>query len=151
LYLYWFDASTEEEVWFAVQMPHAWAGTDIIPHVHWTPKTTADGDPANQTVEWGLEYTWINVGGDFAASSTIYGKTSIPNDANIVANRHYKTNLTSISPSASQDGLSSMLVCRLFRNAADAADDTYEDDVGLLEFDLHYEVDMLGSRSVSTK
>lgn len=151
LFLYWFDPSTEEEVWFAVQLPHAWAGSAVTPHVHWTPKVTADGDPVNQTVEWGLEYTWIDVGGDFAASSTIYGKASIPNDANIVANRHYMTNLPSINPSASQDGLSSMLVCRLFRNATDASDDTYENDAGLLEFDIHYEVDMLGSRSVSSK
>lgn len=151
LFLYWFDAATEEEVWFSVQMPHSWAGTAIIPHVHWTPKVTADGTPANQTVEWGLEYSWVDISGDFPASQIVYGKTSLPNDANIVANRHYMTNLTSISPTASQDGLSSMLVCRLFRNATDGVDDTYENDAGLLEFDIHYEVDMLGSRSVSSK
>jgi len=150
LYLYWFDASSEEEVWFAIQMPHGWAGTQINPHVHWVPKITSDGVPTNQIAEWGLEYSWVNIGGDFPATTTIYGSTTIPNDAVIVANRHYMTTLTPITPSVTQNGLSSMLMCRLFRNAT-GTNDTYESDAGLLEFDIHYEIDMLGSRSVSSK
>jgi hypothetical protein len=47
--------------------------------------------------------------------------------------------------------ISSMLVCRIFRNATDATDDTYDDDAGLLEIDFHYEADMVGSRGISTK
>lgn len=145
VFCYWFDASTNEEVFFGQQMPHAWTGTTIHPHVHWTPKTTADGAPASQKVEWGLEYTWTDIGGDFANTSIIYGNTHTPADANVVAGRHYLTDLGDITPSASQDGLSSILVCRLFRNATDATDDTYEADAGLLQFDFHYERDRLGS------
>ena len=151
VFTYWFDDSTEEEIYFSVQMPHSWKGTDIYPHVHWTPETTADGAPASQTVEWGLEYTWIDIGGDFANTSFIYGKAHTPADADVVAGRHYLTPLTTITPSATQDGISSMIVCRLFRNATDATDDTYEADAGLLQFDIHYEMDTIGSKTETAK
>jgi hypothetical protein len=150
VFLYWFDASTEEELYFAVQMPHQWKGTALKPHVHWTPKTTADGSPANQKVVWGLEYTWIDLAGDFANTSTVTGSTHTPADANVVAGRHYITALTTMTPSATQDGISSMLVCRLYRVAADAADN-YEHDAGLLQFDFHFEIDSLGSDQEYTK
>jgi len=151
VFLYWFDASAEEELYFAVQMPHSWVGTAIKPHVHWTPAATADGDPASQTVEWGLEYTWIDIGGDFGNTQIVYGKTHTPADADVVAGRHYLTPLTDITPSASQEGISSMMICRVFRNATDAVDDTYEQDAGLLQLDFHYESDMLGSRTETAK
>ena len=37
-----------------------------------------------------------------------------------------------------------MLVCRLFRDPADNAD-TYPQDIAFLQFDIHYEIDSLGS------
>lgn len=151
VFTYWFDASAEEELYFIAQMPHSWKGTAIKPHVHWTPAVTADGTPASQTVEWGLEYTWADIGADFGNTAFVYGKTHSPADANVVAGRHYLTPLTDITPSTSQDGLSSMLVCRIFRNATDATDDTYEADAGLLEIDFHFEQDTIGSRTDTTK
>ena len=49
--------------------------------------------------------------------------------------------------SLTQDGaLSSMLICRLYRDPADAAD-TYPQDVAFLQFDVHYEIDSLGSET----
>jgi len=42
--------------------------------------------------------------------------------------------------------LSSMLICRLYRDPADAAD-TYPQDVAFLQFDVHYEIDSLGSET----
>jgi hypothetical protein len=151
VFAYWFDATAEEELYFAVQMPHSWKGTTIKPHVHWTPKITADGTPANQTVEWGLEYTWANRGEVFANTAFVYGKTHTPADANVVAEKHYVTALSDITPSASQNTISSMLICRVFRNATDAADDTYEQDAGLLQLDFHYELDTFGSRTDTSK
>jgi hypothetical protein len=47
-------------------------------------------------------------------------------------------------------GISSMLVLRLHRNAG-AGSDTLAADVALLELDLHYEIDTVGSRTASTK
>lgn len=148
--IYWFDAGTDQEVHFSVQMPHGWAGTGIVPHVHWVPKTTADGAPANQVVRWGLEYTWTDRHEVFPGTLTVYATVHSPADANVVASKHYSTDFAEIVPSATQDGISSMLVCRLFRDANDAAD-TYEADAGLLEIDFHYEIDTVGSRLVGTK
>jgi hypothetical protein len=149
--VYWFDDGTDQEVHFSVQIPHAWkVGTDIYPHVHWVPKTTADGTPANQAVRWGLEYTWANPGAVFPAVQTVYTVTHSPADANVVALKHYRSSFAAITPGADQDEISTMLVCRLFRDANDAAD-TYEDDAGLLEFDIHYQIDGFGSQLEGTK
>jgi hypothetical protein len=152
VFTYWFDASAEEEVYFTVQMPHSYKlDTVIVPHVHWIPKTTADGVPANQAVRWGLEYTWVDYAQTFANTTIIYGSTHLPADANVVANKHYMTDFTSITPNASQGkGLSSMLVCRLFRDATSLTDN-YEHDAGLLEFDIHFGIDTIGSRTVTVK
>jgi photosystem II stability/assembly factor-like uncharacterized protein len=150
----WFAPSgPEESVDFCVQMPHGWNAGSIHPHIHWTPKTTADGAPANQTVSWGLEYTWIEHGKVFGAPITVYTNVHDPADANVVASKHYKSYFASIAASGDQDGLSSMLVCRVFRNTVDAggSTDNYEHDAGLLEIDFHFEMDATGSHLEDTK
>lgn len=44
--------------------------------------------------------------------------------------------------------VSSMLACRLFRDATGAGGtDDLDNDAGVLEFDFHYEIDTMGSRS----
>ena len=149
--VFWFDNGTDQEVHFSVQIPHNWAvGTDIYPHVHWVPKTTADGNPANQKVRWGLEYTWANYSTVFPAVQTVYAINHIPDDANVVQNKHYMTRFAAITPGADQDEISTMMVCRLFRDANDAADN-YEHDAGLLEFDIHYQIDGFGSVQETSK
>lgn len=36
VFTYFFDSGSEEELYFAVQFPHAWMlGTDIEAHLHW--------------------------------------------------------------------------------------------------------------------
>jgi len=145
VFIYWFDASAEEELYFTVQFPHTWDGGDITPHVHWIPKTTAD--PNTETVEWGLEYTWADIDTVFGVTSLVYAKSV----TGLVADTHYMTSFSAITPSASQDGISSMMICRVFRNATDGTDDTYDDDAGLLEIDFHYGKDTLGSRTVLIK
>jgi hypothetical protein len=67
--------------------------------------------------------------------------------ADLVAATHYITEFAAITPTASQDGLSSILTCRLFRNSSNAAD-TYDiaaNKCGLLYVDIHYQTDTLGS------
>ena len=149
IYTWYFDDSTEEELFFAAQLPHGYnEATDIYPHVHWFP--TANGT-AGQVVAWGLEYVWANLGATTSANTTIISaNTPTPDDDPLVANRHYLTSLDTISGSGK--GISSMLVCRLFRDATGALDtDDYAADVGLMEFDFHYHVNSLGSRSELAK
>lgn len=150
VFCYWFDPNNEEELYFVAQVPHAWKlESTLYPHVHWTPKTTADGTPANQKVKWGLEYALAKIGGTFGNTQFVYGTNHFPEDANVVAGKHYLTALSSISMSGI-DGVSPMLICRIFRMAADGAD-TYEHDAGLLEFDFHFEVDTPGGSKEETE
>ena len=141
VFLYWFDATSEEELFFTCQLPHSWDNGKIYPHVHWLVPTNSDEDPADQVVRWGLEYVWAGIGGVYGDSTIIYGEaSSLP----IVADTHYLTLIGSgiTPPESAQSGLSSMIVGRIFR---DATVDTYEDDAALLEFDFHYQMDALGS------
>lgn len=152
VYLYFFPPNVEDDLFFAVQMPHCWkVGTDIYPHIHWIPKTTADGNPANQKVVWGLEYAWANIGETFPTNTLIVTASDhLPADANVVAGKHYLTPFTPITPGAAQDEISTMLICRLFRKSADGADN-YEGDAGILQFDIHYQIDTMGSRKETEK
>ena len=56
-------------------------------------------------------------------------------------------------PAAGIDGsghtISSVLLCRIKRVAADT--DNYAGGVAILDFDVHYEIDTVGSREILTK
>ncbi len=140
---YLFDGGGRaEEIHFIVQMPHSYKlGTNITPHVHWTPTDTNTGN-----VRWSLEYTWQQRGAVFGASTTIH----IIDAASGTAWDHLlRANFAAIDGSGISL-VSSMLVCRLFRNSADGGD-TYASDAALLEIDFHYEIDTVGSRGMVAK
>jgi hypothetical protein len=150
VYLYWFDPGTEQNVYFDVQMPHGWKeGSDIEPHVHWVSADTAGASGTD--VCWGLEYTWANVNGTFGNTTIIYGdEQSNGSGETITVDKHYLTDIGTISGSGKT--ISSMLVCRLFRDATGTGGtDDYDDDAGLLEIDFHYEIDTMGSRTETAK
>lgn len=157
VFLYSFDdalVAAEKEIYFTVQMPHAWKGTAIYPHVHWI--GSAADTAANP--RWGLEYSWADIGTDFGNTTIIYTTAEKigaggATDANVTINRHYINAFSAITPTTSQDGISSVLIGRLFRNSSDAGD-TYNvggNKCGLLYIDIHYEIDTLGSRTEYTK
>jgi len=132
VYTYVFSPTTMEQVFFSVQMPHQYNGGTVYPHVHWTPTDATTDD----TVVWALEYTWANIGSAFGETRTVYGKGVTA--GNLV---HTLTNLTEIDGSGKSE--SSMLICRLYRDAANDSDD-YADDAAYLEFDLHYPLSQIG-------
>ena len=144
LYTLEFNKSTEEEVYVWVQLPHSWkAGTAIRPHIHWINHNDTTGN-----VRWGLEYSMANIGEFFPKVTT----TIVALDA-CAANvggeiMHQLTSFPEIDMTGMR--LSCMIMMRLYRDADDAAD-TADDDVGLLEFDIHYLVDSLGSESETLK
>ena len=128
------------EVWFTVQLPHTYKeGTDIYPHVHWTPTDANAGD-----VVWQLEYTWVNINGTFPASATI----TVTDSTNTTAWEHLVAPFAAITGTGKT--ISSMLVCRLFRDPTHLSD-TYGFDASLLEIDFHFEVETLGSRQEYVK
>ena len=140
--LWMFAPNQEEELYITVQIPHNYKlGTDLHPHVHWT---TAAGTPSGSNVVWGLEYTIVAVGGTFPNTVTIRKNTLIPECGTPSGTAQHL--ISGFSPvSGSWLGISSVIICRLFRAAGDAAD-TFPNDVGLLGFDIHYEQDTQGSR-----
>ena len=138
--------ASEDEVFFNMQMPHGWDGGPIHMHVHWITKTSE----ANAKVRWGLEYTWTDIGQVFGNTKLDYQSTDVAGNTGVTVYTHYLTEFTDITPSATQDGLSSILICRLWRNSSHA-DDTYTGDAGLLYIDAYYQMNSLGSTDELSK
>jgi hypothetical protein len=142
--LFVFDGvNTLEQVFFTLQLPHRWKeGSTIYPHVHFSPTHTNSNDANLRVVRFGFEYTWANVNGTFGATATL-NLDSDPFAPNASQWKHLiAKNATGIDGTGKT--LSSMLACRLFRDPADAVD-TYPQDVAFLQFDIHFEIDSLGS------
>ena len=140
VFSYLFDRTAEEELYFSAQLPHKYKeGTDIYPHVHWNPISEGSG----QYVKWGLEYTWANYN-EAIANTAIISASGLANDASY----HTKTDLPVINGSGKT--ISSMLMCRIFRDST-SDDDNYGDDASLLEVDFHYEINSLGSEERTVK
>jgi hypothetical protein len=144
LIVYGFNGTgtTVEQTYFSLQFPHSMkVGSTVYPHVHWSPTTTGSGN-----VIWGFEYTWADIDGTYAAPTTIYSTAKAAGGTAWV----HKLSLFDGISGAGITNVSSMMMCRLFRNPA-AAGDTYEADAALLQFDVHYEKDTLGSRGEYSK
>lgn len=142
VFAYAFDATTEEELYFMVQMPHSWKeGSDIHAHVHWIPTTIPDA--VTNQVSWGLEYTWASLGSTFGNTTIIYGDDETP-AGDLTVDTHYLTELGIISGTGQT--FSSMIICRVFRDATGTGGtDSYAYDAALLEIDFHYEIDSFGT------
>lgn len=147
VYLYSFDdaaGGSEKEIFFTMQMPHDWLiGTDIHVHVHWVGNVS----DTTATPRWGLEYIWKDIGEVFGDTTTIYAVGNVEGDADITANKHYITEFAAITPGATADDISSILIGRIFRDSANGAD-TYNaasNKCGLLYIDAHYKRDGSGS------
>jgi len=130
------QAVNDEQIYFLAQLPHSYKhGSNIKFHVHWSPETDD-----NATVRWGLEYVWANINDSLSASSTtVYKDVNIENNGG----DHLITTIAEID--GSNKTLSSMLLCRLFRNSSHA-NDNFDDIAYLFEADFHFQIDQLGSR-----
>jgi hypothetical protein len=139
-------AGNEKEIFFTAQLPHSWNSGQIKIHVHFTPAATVN----SSDIIWGLEYCWKEPGATFGDTVIVTSSTTlVPDDANITAGKHYIATFSGITPDSTQDDLSSILICRLFRNSS-AAGDTYTNKVGLLYVDIHYQMARLGSNDEYT-
>lgn len=141
--IYTFSGTTMNECFFTVQLPHGYKeGSDIEPHIHWCPMTS----PASTlNVRWGLDYQWQNRAAVYSATDTSILVTAATGTTGYT---HIVSSFGAISGAGKT--ISSILVCRLYRLPADAAD-TYTNAAGLLSFDFHYEIDSIGSNTATTK
>lgn len=146
----WFfrNNAAVEAMSFTVQLPHSWKeGTTIYPHLHWIPKNTAGGN-----VEWNFEYTWANYEAATPQVFPAITTSTVVASGPFTASTSLITALTTSNAGIVATGkkISSILVCRIWRDASRAAD-TYAADAGLLFLDFHIEMDTFGSRSEFVK
>lgn len=137
---YAFDGGgTLEQLYGSFEIPHDYKeGTDLRPHIHWTPTTAGAGN-----VVWNLEYSLAARSGTFGASTTVTAT-----DAAAGALIHNAEEFTSISGSGITIG--TVIMFRLYRDPTNVAD-TYGADAVLLSLGVHYEVDATGSTNIFTK
>lgn len=139
-YTYSFDASSNESVIFSVQIPHNYkTESKIEPHIHWSPSNTDTGN-----LIWKLEYTIATPGGTFGNSQSIFSNVT----ASGTTLKHEMSDFTPITMTG--NNISTMLICNLSRMGGDTAD-TFTGEAKALEFDIHYEIDTVGSRTNVTK
>jgi len=129
-----------DEVFFTCQVPHSWReGTELRPHIHWTPRNRGVAE-AGKTVAWKLDYSIASPDGVFLASSTV----DLTDACSGVDDMHE----FSVSGSIPGTGLivSAILMGRLYRDAGDTWVGAIAAQLpALLEFDIHYLANSLGS------
>lgn len=132
-----FASDATELVHMHFQMPHAWkAGSTISPHLHWMKSSDASGG-----VVWKMRYKWCEIGDTFPAYSDL--DTAVEKvSAGDLEGIHGLYEFSEITDA--DKTLSSMIIVELSR-VHDATADTYAADAKLLEFDIHYQIDSLGS------
>ena len=140
-----FSFNQSDEAFFTCQIPHTYVeGSSIYPHVHWTPHTrgTTEG---TATVAWKLDYSWANFSGVFGASATV--------DMTAACQSTNHQHLLTPEPEVVGTGktISSMLVCRLYRSTGDTWAGSGVNSPYLLEFDFHFQINTIGSRTVTSK
>ena len=123
------------------QLPHAWKeGSDIYPHIHWMPMNTD-----NKNVYWRIEYKWVNRGD---VEPTPWTTVNIQSAAAGAAMTHQLSSFGAISGVGKT--ISSTLTIKISRIGGDTLD-TFTGDALLKEFDIHYEIDTIGSRTELSK
>lgn len=151
IWLYSFDDAllgAQKEIHFTMQMPHSWDSGPIYIHVHWVGAV----DDTAAAPRWGLEYKFKGLGKGYTNPTAILytdGNNYINTGAtaNVSANIHTISKFAAITPSAENDGLSSILIGRLWRDSG-VAGDTYNAagaKCGLLYIDAHYQIARIGS------
>jgi hypothetical protein len=137
--IYEFD--TGDEAYFTIQMPHTYVqGTDLYPHVHWTPRDRGVSESGN-TVNWCLDYTICNVNCTYSPSATV----SFLAICDGVNDKHQVKGNGPISGTGLH--ISHILVGRIYRGSGDTwATNTPGNLPSLLEIDFHYQLDTTGSQ-----
>ena len=132
-----FDSASTEICVGQAQMPHRWKeGSSISPHIHWSPTSTSTG-----SIVWQIDCDVANIGEPYSGSYTYSNQMVSYSDG--ILNDH---KLLGGFPELEMPGktLSTMVLWRVSRIGGSGSD-TYVSDARLLEFDIHYQTDSLGS------
>ena len=130
-----FDDTTDEFIYINAQMPHSWkAGSVIYPHCHWFQNQ-------NTNVGWYIDYRW-QINGD--AKTTSWTTLALDQQAfTYTSGTLDQINFTAAGITCSGCDLSDILQIIFYR---DVSADTYVGDAQLMQVDIHYQIDTLGSQ-----
>lgn len=133
-----FASNPDQFIYVIAQLPHTWIeGTSLVPHIHWTIPVSGAGAGA-ENVKWDLTCSWANIDGSFPASSPLTVTRDVQNDT---LDDHLFTTLGVI------DGVgktfSGCLIISLKRDVGVIND--YTSSAYLVEFDIHYKQNRLGT------
>jgi len=143
--VYSYVFSDGDEALITIQLPHRWKeGTTIQPHIHFM--CTTDVTPTDK-IGIEFEYAWADIDEDFPANSTLSTVDILTGENS--DNKHQLANVTAAGIDGAGHTISSILLCRLKRVAATG--DNYAGGVAILDFDVHFEVDALGSSLILDK
>jgi hypothetical protein len=136
-----------DEGFFTIQIRHGYKeGSTMKAHLHWTPGARGVAENGN-VVQWRFDYSIAAIGQNFPASQTI----SLADACDGVNHKHQMT--AEVDIPGTGIGISSQIWGRVYR--WNDVSDTWA-GIGanlpiFVEFDIHIELDTLGSREHSTK
>lgn len=135
-----FLADSDNTVGGVAQMPHSWKeGTTIYPHIHIRFPNANAGN-----TRWRFDYDIANVNENFVnAAGTYTSGTAVTVASPLSSTKHVIAPLGSLTMTGKT--LSCIIIWRITRLGVGDVLDTYASTVSLLEFDIHYEIDKLGS------
>ena len=137
-----FSGSTDNVICGIAQMPHSWArGSTIYPHLHLRFLTSSATNS-----RWKLEYHIADNITPFTNSYGIYtdgGTITIANPQNV--NKEVLQGFNPIVMAGLKE--SAVVVWKITRLANSDAADNYTGIVVLLEFDIHFQADKMGTVS----
>lgn len=147
LYAYEFvGTSATKQLNMGFQLNHDYKeGSDIKFHVH----LYIPDDGTGGVIKMSCEYTWTNINQTGTVNTTTITGT-VTRAANAGINNNAILSFDSAIISGSGKGISSVFMCRIFRDPIDNAD-TFGLSVWLKSADIHYQVDTLGSRQETAK
>lgn len=142
---YLFDDSTDECVYWSMQLPHSY---DVTPsptalkcHMHWSPITTS-----TNAVNWQIDYSVTGIDQVVGASAML----DISDAGDGVAYGHQVAEFADIA--CTNCTISSILLVRVCRDANGTnGTDSMAGDVAGLAFDCHIQIDSFGSATYSAK
>ena len=131
------------------QMPHSYKeGSDVYFHIHWTPCDRGN-EETTALVGWKVDYSWANPNGTFGASATV----DLSDACQSTDHQHLWT--PDVLVSGIGKTMSSIVLLKIYRSDT-GADDTWAGTTdaqspAILEFDIHYEMNSVGSQTTTSK
>lgn len=148
LYLPAFDKNTEQSAHFTIHILHDIKKNSTPTfHIHWSHKIASGSyTPDTQKVVWGVEYA-IARGYGAGTFSNVRTLTATAQFAGAQYEHHMAGDDSTCQLHADDVAIlepDCVIIGRIFRKAADAADD-FADDAFLIQIGMHYEIGQFGT------